>query len=151
MKQPAYQQFLRFLDDLTEVKKVLVPTKGWIRAIRNGLGMSIRQLAARMKVSASRIQRLEKDELVGAVTIRSMRRAAEAMDCVFVYAILPKDDLGSILKRQAQLKANEHMKRISHTMGLEAQSLDSEINEEMFKTLVQNLIDEKGSKLWDTP
>ncbi len=47
------------------------------------------QLAERMQVSAARISMLEKDESRGAVTLKMMARAAEAMGCKFEYRIVP--------------------------------------------------------------
>ena len=64
--------------------------QGWIRAIRNQRGMQGKQLAKKMQVSAARISVLERDEQRGAVTLKMMQKAANALDCDFVYAFVPK-------------------------------------------------------------
>ena len=61
-----------------------VPPRGWLRAIRESLSMTTRQLAERMDVARSRINALEKAELSGATTLKSLRAAAEAMECTLV-------------------------------------------------------------------
>ncbi len=55
-----------------------VPPRGWIKAIREALGMTVRQLAARMGTSISRIPVIEKAEVSGSTTIKTLRQAAEA-------------------------------------------------------------------------
>jgi predicted DNA-binding mobile mystery protein A len=67
-----------------------LPADGWIRAERTRQNLQGKQLAKRMQVSPARISVLEKDEKRGAVTLKMMQRAAEALDCRFVYALVPK-------------------------------------------------------------
>ncbi len=149
MPNLAYQQLSSFLRSIEKFKAVSVPSKGWIRAIRNSLGMSRRQLANRLDLSVSRIQRLEQDEVSGAVTLKTMRRTAQAMDCVFVYGVIPATSLDEILQKQALKKAKQYLQGVSHTMALEAQSLDDQANQEMLDVLAEQLINESIRKLWD--
>src|SRR5271165_4089448 len=83
------------------------PPKGWMKAIRESLGMTARQLAARMGVAPSRIPAIEKAEVTGATTLRTLRQAAAAMDCAFVYAFVPIEPLDDILRERAVQKARE--------------------------------------------
>ena len=71
-------------------RPLTVPAEGWIRAVRLQQNLQGKQLAKRMRVSPARISVLEKDERRGAVTLKMMQRAAEALDCRFVYALVPK-------------------------------------------------------------
>lgn len=93
----------KILSCLDGVKKTSVPPKGWVHEIRNALAMEGRQLGTRMGVTGSRITRIEQDEAAGAITIKSMHRAAEAMGCKFVYAIVPADTdrLEDLVRTQA--------------------------------------------------
>ena len=149
MSNLAYQQLNDFLANIQGLKTITSPAKGWVRAIRNGLGMSRRQLANRLSLSVSRIQRLEQDEVTQAVTLKTMRRTAEALDCVFVYALIPASCLDETLQKQAMKKAKEHLQSVNHTMALEDQSLDDHANQEMVKALAQQLINESKRTLWD--
>lgn len=126
-----------------------LPAKGWVRAIRDGLGMSRRQLAERLGLSTSRIQRLEQDETTGAVTIKTLRRTAEAMDCVFVYAIVPRTSLDDTLQKQAKYKAKQHLQNISHSMSLEEQTLENKANQSMLDQLAEQMIKKSKHQLWD--
>ena len=149
MPHTAYQQLSSYLTKVSEFKSLAVPAKGWVRAVRNGLGMSRRQLANRLGLSTSRIQRLEEDEAVGAVTLKTMRRTAEAMDCVFVYAVIPRTRLDDTLQTQALKKAKAHLKNVSHSMALEAQALDDKANSDMLQTMAEQMINQSKSTLWD--
>jgi predicted DNA-binding mobile mystery protein A len=64
--------------------------QGWIRVVRRQRNMQGKELAKKMRVSPARISVLEKDEQRGAVTLKMMQKAAAALDCDFIYALVPK-------------------------------------------------------------
>src|SRR5688572_28153462 len=99
------------------------PVKGWIRSMREAIGMSGRQLAERIQVEGSRITEMEKAETHGNITLKSLRRAAEAMDCELAYAFIPKSDLETSLRIQAEKAAKKKLEGVRHTMRLEDQGL----------------------------
>jgi predicted DNA-binding mobile mystery protein A len=92
-KRLMLEQLDATFDRLSCLRSVQRPAKGWLRAAREALGMSGKQFARRLAVSPPRITVLEKEELTGSVTIKTMRHAAEALDCVFVYALVPRTSL----------------------------------------------------------
>ena len=77
------------LQRFSHLRNAPPPPKGWIRAIRNALGMTAKQLANRLGVAQQAVARIENGELEGSVTIKTMRRIAERLDCVFVYGFVP--------------------------------------------------------------
>jgi predicted DNA-binding mobile mystery protein A len=99
------------------------PPRGWMKAIRESLGMTARQLASRMGVAPSRIPVIEKAELSGATTLRTLRQAAAAMDCALVYAFVPVKPLDDIVRERATEKVGYEIARLDHTMLLENQAL----------------------------
>ena len=76
----------------------------WIRTVRTQHNIQGKQLAKKMQVSPARISVLEKDELRGAVTLKMMQKAADALDCTFVYALIPKSQ-----QHQHQAKPRIHL------------------------------------------
>ena len=100
-----------------------VPPKGWIRAIRDALGMSALQLAMRIGVKQQSVADLEKSEAHGTIQLKTLRRVAEALDCTLVYALVPKSSLADTVRTRARDIAREELERIGHTMDLEAQGL----------------------------
>ena len=146
----ARQQLDKTLSAYGSARLVTPPVKGWLRAIRDALGMSGKQMANRLKVSQPRIPRLEQDEVSGAVTLKTMRQAAEALDCVFVYAIVPRTSLEETIWAQARKVAEARMQRVSHSMMLEAQSLSGEEQRASLDAAVEELVREMPKELWET-
>jgi predicted DNA-binding mobile mystery protein A len=149
-KQIVRQQLDKTLGLFGFARNMQPPVKGWIRAVREALGMSGTQLARRLKVSQPRIPKLEQDELSGAVTLKTMRQAAEALDCVFVYALVPRTSLEETVRAQARKVAAERMQRVSHTMFLEAQGLSVEEQRASLDAAVEELVREMPKELWET-
>ena len=111
--------------------------------------MSGKQFARRLGVSAPWITTLEKKELTGSVTIKTMRQAAEALDCVFVYAIVPRDSLADTVRRQAEILAKKRLARVSHSMLLEAQQLTDSEQKKAIEAEVDALIRNMPKELWE--
>ena len=137
------------LQQFQRLTSISIPGKGWIRAIRNALGMSGPQLARRMQVSKQRILRIENDEVLGSTTLRTMRQAAEALNCVFVYSIVPQESLEETVKEQAKAIAVERLSRASQTMKLEGQELGNADMQDALDNLIEDLITKEQSRLWD--
>ncbi len=137
------------IDRLYLLLDIQVPHKGWIRSIRNALGMSGRQLAKRIGITKQRVSFIEKQEIDGSVTFNTMKKTAESLNCVFVYALVPHDNLEEIVHTQAKLVASERLSRASHTMSLEGQALSEDESEKILSTMIKDLVDNHPSNLWD--
>ncbi|MBM4128305.1 MAG: mobile mystery protein A [Nitrospira sp.] len=125
------------------------PPRGWIRAIREAIGMTTAQLAKRLNVSQPRVFALEKSEVSGALTLDTISRVAQALDCTFVYAIVPNTSLEDMVKQQAQKKVAARLARVDHTMKLEAQGLsDADLAAER-ERIVNELLKGNLRGLWD--
>lgn len=147
-KRIVREQLEASLQRLTSLRTVSQPPKGWIRAIRDALGMTAKQLAGRLGVTQQSVARIEKDELAGAVTVKTMRRVAESLDCVFVCGFVPRSSLETTLRHQAERVAAKRLGQASHTMALEDQALTSEENQKVLSELVDELVDSLPSSLW---
>jgi predicted DNA-binding mobile mystery protein A len=102
-----------------------------------------------MGAAYSRISAMEKAEVTGAITIKSMREAAEAMGCTFVYAIVPTTSLDDIVRRQATHKAETSLGRLHHTMRLENQAMDGEDLANERQRIIAELLAGPSRRLWD--
>lgn len=144
---------IRHLDQRFKVLRPLArnprPSKGWIRAIRNALGMTSAQLAQRLAVSQPRIIELEKSEASGTVTLNTLQRAAEALGCRLVYALVPDKSLeNTVLERVNQL-AQRQLTAVQQTMRLEDQSVKSKkANEDVRRQFAEVLL-KHPARLWD--
>jgi len=125
------------------------PPKGWIRAIRDALGMTSTQLAQRLGVTHPRIVAIEKDEVLKNLKLSTLERVADAMDCELVYALVPRQGLESKARAQATQKAKVLLQSAEHTMQLEAQPSSKEDNTRQLEALVQELLQGPQARLWD--
>lgn len=151
--QPRHRRIMReqldnIFEKLSVGKGVQPPVRGWLRSIREALGMSGRQLAARIGVSQPRIVKMEKDELSGALTLKTMRQVAEAMDCMFVYSLVPRTSLEETMRDQAKKIAVQRLSRTSHTMLLENQQVSDDEREKMLDAKVEELLRETPKGFW---
>lgn len=128
---------------------ISIPPKGWIRAVRNALGMSGRQLSERMGVTKQRASFIEKQEIHGTATLKTMRKTAESLDCVFVYGFVPRKSLEETVRNQAKQVAVKRLARASHTMSLEDQALGKKENKEILSNMIEEIMDELPLNLWD--
>ena len=148
-KKLIREQIDASLQSLSPLLDVTAPPKGWIRAIRDALGMTGKQLANRLGVAQQAVARIEKEELAGSVTIKTMRRIAECLDCVFVYGFVPRKSLEETVARQAKKVAAQRLAQASQTMSLENQALSRRENEQALSDLVDELIRTPSSNLWN--
>ena len=102
------------------------PPSGWLKAIRQALGMPATQLSQRLGVVTSTVTRLEASEADDTISLATLRRAAEALGCELHYALVPRQSLADTLATRATTLARKQMATVSHTMALEAQSTSRE-------------------------
>ena len=134
------------LTALKPVERFRPPPKGWIRAIRDAIGMSGSQLGSRLGVSAQTVDALEKSETAGSVQLSTLRRAAEAMDCVLVYALVPRTTLDEAVTARARMIAMKALGRVWHSMKLEAQETGDADLEARIEAYIRDHV--KDRDLW---
>ncbi|GAB7005385.1 mobile mystery protein A [Nocardioides sp. AN3] len=100
------------------------PHGGWIRAIREALGMTAGDLAERLNVTQSTVTRIEQSERADRIQLETMRRVADALGCDLVYALVPRRSLEDTVMDRARDLARERLGRVEHTMALEDQGVD---------------------------
>ena len=89
--------------------------------------MSMRQLAARLRVTPQAVAELEKGERAETITLESLRRVADALDCDILVAFVPRSSLEETVVERARTKARAARDRLVHTMDLEAQAAGTEV------------------------
>ena len=125
------------------------PPRGWIKAIREALGVTTAQLAARLRIAQPSVVGLEKAEANKAITLETLERVARALDCTLVYALVPRKPLDDIVQERAREVARTRLRTISHSMQLEDQRVREEDERAQLERLAQQLIDGPGSALWN--
>jgi predicted DNA-binding mobile mystery protein A len=125
------------------------PAGGWIRAIREALGMTQRQLARRVGRKPQTVLDLQSREAAQTIQLNTLRELAQAMDCELVYAIVPRGPLGTILEDRARAVARETLRRTGHSMELERQGLGVREQDRAFEREVERLLAGSRRKLWE--
>ena len=130
--------------DLKSAKNIVPQSSGWIKTVREAIGMTVSQLAARLGVTQPRITKMESNE--DNLKLSTMKKAAEAMDCEFVYYFKPKTTFQNLVDEQAQKKAAEVLKTVNVNMALENQEI---AEDEAVKDFASDLINTKIKQIWD--
>jgi predicted DNA-binding mobile mystery protein A len=113
----------RSLEPFAGTPSVSRPQRGWLRAVREALGITIREIAGKMRKTPQTVASFEKSEAANRITLQTLQHYAEAMDCELVYAIVPKSgSLGQLAEKRARQKAERDVRAVEHTMALEDQA-----------------------------
>lgn len=147
-RAPARKHLDKRLTTLRATDALVRPPRGWIKAIREALGMTTAQLASRIGVSQPRAVEIEKAEQQGAITLDTLERAARALDCRLVYALVPRQPLEDMVTERARNLARKRLAVTGHHMALEAQAISDVDAREQFEQLLRQIIDKGGSELW---
>lgn len=135
--------------ELAPLSKILIPKTGWIKTIRETLGMNTRQLGNLCNVSSERIIRIETDEVEKRTTLATMQKVAKAMNCRLVYALVPEEGIIEFIEKTAKDKAKLELEEISHHMELENQKVSNESMKDQIEILTDELIRNNLKKIWD--
>ena len=112
------------LDRLEALKQTPRPSRGWLRAVREALGISQRHLAGKMKVTQQAVKKFETAEANDRITLGNLRRIAEAMGCELVYAIVPRSGtITELAEQRARVEATKRVLSVEQTMALEDQAV----------------------------
>ena len=122
------------------------PRGGWVRAIREALGMSAADLAARMDVVESTVLRLEQNEQARRIQLDTLERAADALGADLVYALVPREPLEDRVQRQALAQARDWFSLTRHSMALEDQAASADVDEQQLREQAAIIRDQPG--LW---
>jgi len=132
------KQLERALTPFLGAKETPRPRKGWIRAIREATGITVRDLARRLHRAPSVAAHLEGSEAEYRITLGSLRDAADALGCQLVYALVPNSgSIQELAEERARTKAAENVRAVEHSMALEDQAVGG----------IERKIDEETSRL----
>lgn len=121
------------------------PRRGWIRAIREALGMSSTDLGRRLGLSRQGVLQIEASEASDSIRLGTLRRAAEALGCTLEYALIPDRPLEEMVEQQARRVASDNVAAVRHTMFLEDQ-LDGTDDDQLLEEFTEEL--KNSRRLW---
>jgi predicted DNA-binding mobile mystery protein A len=124
------------------------PSGGWLRAIRQALGMTTRQLAKTVGVTQAAVVDAERTEAKGDITLATLQRYAAALGCELSYVLVPKRSLQQTVEERADRIARDQVSRVRHSMALENQLTSKSHLEREVADLRKKLLEGKRSRLW---
>jgi len=100
-----------------------VPARGWLRAVREAIGLSQGRIAERATIKRQSYSQFESAEAKGTISLGSLKRVAEAMDCDLVYYLVPRKPVGTSFSALAAIHdpASAHLRATEHSMALGGQ------------------------------
>jgi predicted DNA-binding mobile mystery protein A len=124
------------------------PARGWLKLIRESLGLTERQQAQRLGISGSTLHKSEQAESDERITLRQLRKLANGLDCELVYALIPRQPLMDVVHDRARTIALDEVGGVAHTMSLEDQRpTDARIRKQVERRTAE-LLRGRWSDLW---
>ena len=146
----ARSQLDKRFRELGPAKRYAPPVRGWIKAIREALGMSTAQLAERLKIKQPSLFQLEQSEIKGSIELATLRRVAEALDCTLLYALVPNKPLDTMVRDRARAFMRKRQQQVEHSMLLENQKVPKKVAaKDAQARLDQVLRETRPSLFWD--
>jgi predicted DNA-binding mobile mystery protein A len=103
--------------------------------------MTAEQLGERMGITQPSVNRLEVSEAEGTIQLNTLRRAAEALGCEVVYALVPRKTLRETYDEAARVVARRELGRLNHTMALEDQAVEDEEEDDRLRRFIADELD----------
>jgi len=124
---------------LEPVSRYSSPVRGWIKAVREALGMTTAQLARRLGVKQPSVVAIEQSEAKGTIELATLRRVAEALDCTLIFALVPKKPLEAMVRDRARNFARRRRWPVEHSMLLEDQKVEDKDAEARLDEIVRDI------------
>jgi predicted DNA-binding mobile mystery protein A len=145
LNETIFSQINRRLEGLRAVKDKASVREGWIKYMRQALGLTLSELGKLTHLSTATVAQAERREMEGQVSLSTLKKMAEAMDCELVYAFIPKKELKTMIYDKALEKARKALSIADLHMKLEDQKVSGDEIERV-KRLAKRFID-KGD-IW---
>lgn len=149
MKKTVLEQYQAKLSQLPDPKGIVRPHEGWIRTLRKALGMSASQLASRVGIGKAQASQMERMETEDRITLKQLRRVAEALDCELYYALVPRRPIADYLHHQAQQKAKMLVDKAHVQMALESRQLPDVKLQRLIDAETERLLREMPRGFWE--
>lgn len=148
LRQLRVQQIDEALKPYREARGIPIPGGGWLRAVREALGLTVRQQAARLGMAAATLHRSEQSEAEERISLAQLRKLAEGLECELVYGLVPRKALTERVQEQATRLARSEILGVAHSMSLEDQRPSERYLRKQLDQRRAELLSGKWSALW---
>lgn len=148
LKQLRLEQVQATVSAYADLTKLRTPPRGWLKLIRETLGLTERQQAQRLGISGATLHKSEQSEADARITLAQLRKLADGLDCELVYALIPRRPLTEVVQERARSLAMEEVASVAHTMSLEGQRPTAERLHKQVERRIEELLRGRWSNLW---
>ncbi|MFT5758394.1 MAG: putative DNA-binding mobile mystery protein A [Alteromonadaceae bacterium] len=149
IKSLVVKQYRDIINAATQkITGIKVPPEGWLRTNRKAFQMPAKLIMEKAGIKTSELYRIEKAELDGTLTINKLKETANAMNCDFYYAVVPRGDISSIIEDKARRHAVKILNSARVQMELEDQATSMEQVELQVDKVSEQLIKEMPDWFW---
>lgn len=148
-KKVIRQQLDHRIEPLKNFADQGVPAQGWIKTLREALGLSARQLGEKAGLDQSRVSRLESAETDGSLKLSSLQKIAKGLNMRFVYGFVPEESLEKTVRMQAEKIASKRLKMLNQTMRMEEQKLSDEEQKKTLEDMIEKILVDQPKDFWN--
>jgi len=148
MRQLRLEQVQASVAAYSDLTNRRPPPRGWLKAIRESLGLTERQQAARLGITGSTLHKSELAEAEERITLGQLRKLADGLDCELVYALVPRKPLTQVVEDRARSIALQEVSGVAHTMSLEDQRPATDRLRKQVEQRTAELLRGRWSDLW---
>ncbi|WP_133647569.1 mobile mystery protein A [Paraburkholderia flava] len=148
MRQLRLEQVQASAAAYSDLTNRRTPPHGWLKVIRESLGLTQRQQAGRLGVAGSTLHKSELAEAEERITLGQLRKLADGLDCELVYALVPRKPLTQVVEDQARSIALQEVGGVAHTMSLEDQRPATDRLRKQVEQRTAELLQGRWSDLW---
>ncbi|MFV8511329.1 mobile mystery protein A [Ralstonia pseudosolanacearum] len=148
MRQLRLEQVQASVAAYSDLTNRRTPPRGWLKAIREALGLTERQQANRLGVTGSTLHKSELAEAEERITLGQLRKLADGLDCELVYALVPRKPLTQVVEDRARSIALQEVGGVAHTMSLEDQRPATDRLRKQVEQRTAELLRGRWSDLW---
>ena len=150
IKKIQRDQLDRRISYYNRINKIEPLSDAWIKSLRVSLGMSLDQLAKKLKVTPQSVKEMEDREKEGTISLNILKDIANSLGLKFVYGFsAPKSSLQKIVKKRAYDVAKEIVLRSDKSMQLENQANSRFRIKKAIKERADKIIANQEKILWD--
>jgi len=89
LQEKARMEMERRVRPLRRARQTRRPSEGWLRAMRQAVGIPLREIAECMNLTEKMVLQMERSEQKSSISLRRLEETARAMQCDLVYGLVP--------------------------------------------------------------
>lgn len=124
------------------------PKRGWLRAFREPLGMSLESFGSLLGITRQAAHRLEASEANGTITVNRLRDAAAVLGCEVHIVFVPREDLETWVEGRALEAARTKLQPQESALLNDGKPVGAEVLADLIKREATKMVDSGDSRIW---